>query len=93
MPCVLITSRKTYGFFRLCESFQIKNPNPAKKTNMRLTVSTPAITTLSKNMTRLLLLPCCDRAKLPKWAGENIDRDQCRPGSGAESGNIEKGKN
>jgi hypothetical protein len=86
MPCVLITSRKTYGFFRLCESFQIKNPNPAKNTNMRLTVSTPAITTLSKNMTRLLQLPCCDGIKLSKQAGENIDRDQCRPITGAGPG-------
>ncbi len=88
MPCVLITSRKNYGYFRLCESFQIKSPNPAKNTNMRLTVSTPAITTLSKNMTRLLYLPCCDRAKLTKQAGENIDRDQCRPRLGKRKGEV-----
>jgi hypothetical protein len=53
---------------------------------MRLTVSTPAITTLSKNMTRLLYLPCCDRAKLIKRAGENIDRDQCRHKLGERKG-------
>jgi hypothetical protein len=46
---------------------------------MRLTVSTPAITTLSKNMTGLLDLPCCDRAKLTKQAEEEIDLDQDRP--------------
>jgi hypothetical protein len=86
MPCVLIASRKTYGFFRLCESFQIKNPNPAKNRTMRLTVSTPAITTLSKNMTRLLHLLGCDGAKLTKRAGANIDRDQCCPRPGLKAG-------
>jgi hypothetical protein len=80
MPCVLIASRKTYGFFRLCASFQIKNPNPAKNRTMRLTVSTPANTTLSKNMTGLLRLPCCDGAKLTNQAGGEIDRDQYRQG-------------
>ena len=69
-------SGKTCDYLRLCESLQIKNPNPAKNRIMRLTVSTPAITTLSKNMTRLLHLACCDRAKLTNQTGEKIDRDQ-----------------
>ena len=78
MPCVLITSGKNYDL-RLCESFQIKSPNPAKNITMRLTVSTPANTTLSKNMTGLQDLLCCDRAKLTKQAQKKIDLDQCRP--------------
>jgi hypothetical protein len=53
---------------------------------MRLTVSTPAITTLSKNMTSLLHLPCCDRAKLTNQTGEKIDRGQCRPRMGLKEG-------
>jgi hypothetical protein len=68
--------KKDLRFFPLVRVLPDKNPNPAKNTNMRLTVSTPAITTLSKNMT-LLQLPCCDGIKLSKQAGENIDRDQC----------------
>jgi hypothetical protein len=35
MPCVLIKPGKTY-FLRLCASFQIKNPNPAKNRTMSL---------------------------------------------------------
>ncbi|MBT2342208.1 hypothetical protein J7E36_24090, partial [Pseudomonas fluorescens] len=57
MPCVLVVAGKTYGFLRLWASFQMNNPNPAKNTNMRPTVNTPANTTLSKNMTGLLVLP------------------------------------
>jgi hypothetical protein len=53
---------------------------------MRPTVSTPAITTLSKNMTSLLHLPCCDRAKLTNQTEEKIDRDQCRPRQGVKKG-------
>ncbi|WLH15592.1 hypothetical protein PSH58_22150 [Pseudomonas hefeiensis] len=57
MPCVLVVAGKTYGFLRLCASFQMNNPKPAKNTTMRPTVNTPANTTLSKNMTGLLILP------------------------------------
>jgi hypothetical protein len=53
---------------------------------MRPTVSTPAITTLSKNMTGLLHLPCCDGAKLTNQAGEKIDRDQWHPRQGVKEG-------
>ena len=78
MPCVLIQSRKDY-FLRLCASFQIKNPNPAKNRTMRPTVRTPANTTLSKNMTVASWpLLCCDGAKLTNRAGAEIDQDQVR---------------
>ena len=52
-----------------------------------LTVSTPANTTLSINMTGLLHLPCCDRAKLIEKADGKIDEDQCRPQRGVKKGN------
>jgi hypothetical protein len=57
MPCVLVAAGKTYGFLRLCASFQMNNPKTAKNTNMKPTVNIPANTTLSKNMTDLLVLP------------------------------------
>jgi hypothetical protein len=49
LACSLHLERLTV--FPLVRVLPDKNPNPAKNTNMRLTVSTPAITTLSKNMT------------------------------------------
>jgi hypothetical protein len=53
---------------------------------MRPTVSTPAITTLSRNMLALLQLPCCDGAKVTNRAEEKIDRDQYRPRRGVKKG-------
>ncbi|CAN1599563.1 hypothetical protein LOY35_06935 [Pseudomonas sp. B21-028] len=57
MPCVLVAAGKTYGFLRLCASFQMNNPKTAKNTNMKPTVNIPANTTLSKNMIGLLVPP------------------------------------
>ena len=49
MPCVLVYPKGQRGL-RLFESFQMKMPRPAKKATINPTVTTPAITTLSKNM-------------------------------------------
>ncbi len=52
--CLACPSIQKNHFLRLCASFQIKNPNPAKNRTISPTVRTPANTTLSKNMTGLL---------------------------------------
>ena len=84
--CLACSSIQKNHFLRLFASFQIKNPNPAKNRTMRPTVSTPAKTTLSKNMTGLLNLLCCDGTKLTKHAGAIIDQDQVRPTQNAKEG-------
>ena len=84
MPCVLINPEES--LLALIRVLPDKNSNPAKNRTMRPTVSTPAKTTLSKNMTGLLNLLCCDGAKLTKHAGAIIDQDQVRPTQNAKEG-------
>ena len=75
MPCVLVYL-KGQRPLRLFESFQMKMPRPAKKATINPTVTTPAITTLSKNMLASIRVPLSDGAKLTNLRAGKIDRCQ-----------------